>query len=125
MILDTNAVSDYARGEQGLLKHLMTSRIHSLPTIVLGEFRYGLLRSHSKPALQQWLARLETEMEVLEVTAGTAHFYASVRQELKDLGRPIPENDVWIAAVAREHNLAILSRDSHFDFVPGIVRVGW
>lgn len=83
------------------------------------------MRSHSKEPLRVWLAILEAEMEVLAVTAATSRFYAAVREELRALGRPIPENDVWIAALAREHGLALLSRDSHFDFVPGLLRVGW
>jgi predicted nucleic acid-binding protein len=48
-----------------------------------------------------------------------------VRSELRDRGRPIPVNDVWIAALARQHTLPILSRDTHFDEVAGIQRIGW
>ena len=58
------------------------------------------------------------------VDEGTAEAYADVRDELKRSGRPIPGNDLWIAALARQHALPLLSRDRHFDFVPGIKRVG-
>ena len=125
MILDTNALSDYADGNQDLLRHLRTSRMHSIPTIVLGEYRFGLLSSHSRIERQKWLDRLENEFEILEITRTTAKMYAIVRHELRELGRPIPENDVWIAALAREHGLSLLSRDVHFDHVPGLVRVSW
>ena len=125
MILDTNAVSDLVAGNAELLRHLRSSRDHSLPTIVLGEYRYGLARSRLRSELQTWLARLEREMEILEVNSATAQSYASVKEELRVLGRPIPENDIWIAALARQHGLALLSRDTHFDFVAGLVRIGW
>jgi predicted nucleic acid-binding protein len=51
--------------------------------------------------------------------------YAEVRDELKRSGRPIPGNDLWIAALARQHALPLLSRARHFDFVPGLKRVAW
>ena len=51
--------------------------------------------------------------------------YADVRHELKRAGRPIPANDLWIAALARQHSMPLASRDAHFDFVPGIKRVNW
>ena len=52
-------------------------------------------------------------------------FYRDVRTELKRAGTPIPSNDVWIAALSRQHRLPLLSRDRHFDAVPGIRRLAW
>jgi tRNA(fMet)-specific endonuclease VapC len=60
---------------------------------------------------------------VLAVDKDTAEQYAEVRDELKRKGRPIPGNDVWIAALARQHALPLLSRDRHFDFVPRLKRI--
>jgi tRNA(fMet)-specific endonuclease VapC len=54
-----------------------------------------------------------------------AKHYAEVRQELRVSGRPIPENDVWIAALARQHKLPVVSQDAHFDAVRGIRRRTW
>lgn len=125
MILDTNALSDMVYGNPSLLKVLRTSRQHAVPVIVLGEFRFGALGSRSKDELLKWVSRLEAETAVLDVTTKTAFHYAKVRQELRTLGKPIPENDVWIAAMAIEHGLALASQDSHFDYVPGVLRVGW
>jgi predicted nucleic acid-binding protein len=62
---------------------------------------------------------------VLTVTADTTVTYAAVRVALKKLGRPIPANDAWIAALALEHRLPILSRDAHFDALPDLRRIGW
>jgi hypothetical protein len=55
----------------------------------------------------------------------TAEHYAEVRADLRKRGQPIPGNDVWLAALARQHALPILSRDRHFDFVPGLRRISW
>lgn len=55
----------------------------------------------------------------------TARHYADIRSELRSAGRPIPENDIWIAALARQHHLPIVSRDEHFDGISGVRRIGW
>lgn len=55
----------------------------------------------------------------------TAVHYASVRDKLREVGRPIPENDVWIAALAQQHYLSLVSRDEHFDENVGPERFGW
>jgi predicted nucleic acid-binding protein len=62
---------------------------------------------------------------VLEIPLDTAAAYSEIRQTLKERATPIPSNDVWIAALARQHNLSILSTDPHFDRVPGIRRISW
>lgn len=62
---------------------------------------------------------------VLIVDESTARRYAEIRDELKDRGRPISSNDLCIAALARQHDLPLLSRDEHFDWVPSLNRVGW
>ena len=63
--------------------------------------------------------------EVAAVTQATADVYASIRMELKRSGNPIPSNDAWIAALARQHALPVLSNDAHFDVVQGIVRIAF
>jgi tRNA(fMet)-specific endonuclease VapC len=71
------------------------------------------------------MAETVANCRVLRVDEGTAEQYAEVRDALKRSGRPIPGNDVWIAALARQYALPLLTRDQHFDFVPGLERVGW
>ena len=61
----------------------------------------------------------------LAINERTAFHYAEIRFELKQKGTPIPANDLWIAALARQHDLPILSRDQHFDRVAGLRRIGW
>lgn len=125
MILDTNAISDLFTGNAELSNILASSVRHHLPVVVLGEYRYGLIGSLQKENLEALLARLEEESIVLSPDSRTASYYALIRHELKEKGRPIPENDIWISALCRQHELEIVSRDTHFDFVDGISRIDW
>lgn len=64
-------------------------------------------------------------MEVLDIDEETTHSYAVIGLEMKKRGKPIPANDLWTAAVCRRHSLPLLSRDRHFDLVPGLRRLDW
>ncbi|MHC4829025.1 MAG: PIN domain-containing protein [Planctomycetota bacterium] len=125
MILDTNAVSALLAGETALAEVLSGSERHELPVVVLGEYRYGLRRSKQRKRLEKLLATLARESRVLAIEDSTAAVYAVVRDRLREQGTPIPENDVWIASLAVEHNLPVVSRDAHFDHVDGLMRVSW
>jgi tRNA(fMet)-specific endonuclease VapC len=96
-----------------------------LPSIVLGEFRFGIYQSKHRNDYEQWLNEVIFFARLLIVDAETSAHYAEIRLQLKKAGSPIPSNDVWIAALCRQHNFPILSRDKHFDRVEGIVRCGW
>jgi tRNA(fMet)-specific endonuclease VapC len=97
----------------------------AIPVIVLGEFRYGIAESRHRPAYEAWLDAHLPRFEVLAVVEETAIAYAALRVVLRRLGRPIPANDAWIAALALQHRLPVLSRDEHFDVVPDIDRRSW
>ena len=125
MILDTNGLSALADGDVTLEPILRQADSISLPVIVLGEYRYGIRQSRHRARYEQWLADAVADYNVLDVDQGTAGYYAEVREELKRKARPIPANDLWIVALARQHHLPVLSRDWHFDFVPGLTRLGW
>ncbi|MDH7502373.1 MAG: PIN domain-containing protein, partial [Verrucomicrobiota bacterium] len=100
MILDTNAISAWAEGEPRVLKLIEAQTFLCLPVIVIGEFRYGLRGSGKRAILEPELDFLEQTLRVLDITRETAAVYATVRFELKRRGTPIPENDIWIAALA-------------------------
>lgn len=125
MILDTNAVSGLLEGHPTLEALLAREVRHELPVIVIGEYRYGLARSRLRRRLLPLFEQLIRESRVLPVTSATAVAYATVRETLRTQGTPIPENDVWISALAIEHGLDIVSRDSDFDQVPGVRRRTW
>ena len=125
MILDTNAVSALFVGDPALEKLLSRAARHELPVIVVGEYRYGLARSRARKPLLTLLDQLIDESTVLDVTPRTAEIYAVVREGLRAKGTPISENDVWISALAIEHGLDVVSRDTDFDHVAGVRRRGW
>lgn len=125
MILDTNALSALADGDLTLEPILREASGVAVPVIVMGEYRYGIRQSRHRLRYEQWLAEAALSYRVLAVDEGTAEQYAELRHELKVSGRPIPSNDLWIAALVRQHRLPLLSRDQHFDFVPGLKRIGW
>src|SRR5580698_7924263 len=87
----------------------------AVPVIVLGEYKYGIRQSRHRIRYERWLAETVANCRVLRVDEGTAEQYAEVRDALKRSGRPIPGNDVWIAALARQYALPLLTRDQHFD----------
>ena len=125
MILDTNALSALFVGDRALADLLSGVSRHHLPVVVVGEYRFGLMRSRHRERLSALLAALVEGSVNLPVDMTTAGHYAEVREALRSQGSPIPENDVWIAALARQHALPIASRDEHFDLVPGIERRSW
>ena len=125
MILDTNALSAFVDGDAAVGDILRGQPQAAIPVIVLGEFRYGIAGSRHRAAYEEWLDSHLPHFAVLAVTADTAVTYAAVRVALNKLGRPIPANDAWIAALSLEHRLPILSRDAHFDALPDLRRIGW
>jgi predicted nucleic acid-binding protein len=125
VILDTNALSAFVDGDAGVGDVLRAQTRAAIPVIVLGEFRYGIAQSRRRSSYEEWLVSHLVHFEVLAVTDETAAAYATLRVYLKRSGRPIPANDAWIAALALQHRLTVLSRDEHFDVVPGLDRRSW
>ncbi|MDR3405388.1 MAG: type II toxin-antitoxin system VapC family toxin [Chthoniobacter sp.] len=125
MILDTNAISALSFDDADLVSALGTSLRHHLPVIVIGEYEYGIAGSRRNKELKEWFDLLVSESIVLTVERDTATHYGTISAALKKKGTPIPSNDLWIAALAVQHGLPIVSQDKHFDLVPGIRRVAW
>ncbi len=125
MILDTNALSALFIGDPALEVLLSSEDIHHLPVIVIGEYRYGIMRSRHRTRLERLLDLLIDQSLVLPIEETTTKHYAAVRDELRRSGKPIPENDVWVAALARQHEMAIVTRDLHFDAIDRSLRRSW
>lgn len=124
LALDTNAVSALFDGDQALRRALGAQAI-ALPVIVVGEYRVGLQRSKHRARLEALLASLIEGALVLPVTPETTKGYASVRERLRQRGTPLPENDVWIAALCLEQGLPLVSQDRHFENVEGLRALSW
>ena len=120
VLLDTSAYSALQRGHQPVLDVMRRSETVAVSAVVLGElysgFRAGNCWGENTAQLAQFLSK--PSVRVLNVTEETALRYAEVDVYLRKTGRPIPRNDVWIAAVALEHGLQLLTLDTHFREIP-------
>jgi predicted nucleic acid-binding protein len=120
VLLDTSAYSALWRGDRTVLDVVQRSATVAVPAIVLGElhsgFRAGSRCAENTAQLAQFLAK--PSVRVLPVTEETALRYAEIDVYLRKKGRPIPRNDVWIAALALEHGLQLLTLDIHFRKIP-------
>jgi predicted nucleic acid-binding protein len=125
LILDTNALSAYLDREPEAVEIVSQAGMLAIPVVVAGEFAFGIAQSRHREAYERALQRMLDRCTVLDVGIETARHYAAIRLELKVAGKPIPANDVWIAALSRQHAIPVMSRDSHFDFVGGLRRRGW
>jgi predicted nucleic acid-binding protein len=125
VILDTNALTAFIDGQPAIGARLSAESRVAIPVIVLGEFRYGIAGSRHRAAYERWLDDHLPQFEILPITELTAVSYARVRMALKKIGRPIPANDAWIAALCLQHRLPVLTRDDDFDAVPGVRRERW
>lgn len=125
MILDTNALSAIADSEPGAVRAFRDSESIELPVIVLGEYRFGIAQSRRHGEYESWLKEMIRATRVLPIDDETSSHYARIRAELKKAGHPIPSNDLWIAALMRQHKLPVMSRDGHFDFIADLRRIAW
>ena len=125
MILDTNALSGAADGDPGALEIIAGAERIAVPVIVLGEYRLGIAQSRHRKEYEEWLREWVAAVTVLDVDRETTYQYSKIGLELKKIGKPIPSNDLWIAALCGQHSLPLLSRDRHFDVVSGLKRLEW
>lgn len=125
MVVDTNALSAWAEGNPGIEAPLASARQLVIPSIVLGEYYFGIRKSKHRKRYEAWMRDYLVFVKVGLINHQTAKTYADIRLELKKQGTPIPSNDTWIAAVARQHGLPVLSNDTHFDRVKKLKRIGF
>ena len=125
MILDTNAISALAEQDKALIELVQAAPRVAVTIISLGEYAFGISQSRHRAELEAWLDALLLKVDILLLEQKTLPFYAEVRGRLKVAGTPIPANDCWIAALAKQHRLPIVSQDRHFDSVKWIQRLGW
>jgi len=122
LAVDTNAYSGFMRGLPGAVQALRAAQDIHLPLIALGEllagFAAGTRASKNRDELARFLA--SPRVQVLKPDEKTARHYADIYAALRARGTPIPTNDLWIAALARQHRLALLTFDAHFETVPGL-----
>lgn len=125
IVVDTNAYSDWRRDGRWHEWIAVAERV-VMPVIVLGELYYGF-RKGSRTG--ENLAKLheflnEPQVEVMQASRRTAEIYGEFLDGLRRRGTSIPTNDIWIAAMTHERAGRLISRDTHFDSLPQVARVG-
>jgi len=122
IVIDTNVYSGFLRGDPGSVKALRSAHEIHLPLIVLAEllagFAAGSRVQRNRHQLAQFMA--SPRVHLMKPDEKTAQHYADLFRDLRAQGTPIPTNDLWIAALARQHRLPLLSFDAHFRDVPGL-----
>jgi tRNA(fMet)-specific endonuclease VapC len=123
--LDTNRYVDLCRGVPEVVGILEQAEAIVIPFVVLGELRAGFAVGLEGLKNERTLRRFQMRQGVSALFADeqTTHHYASVYRQLRAQGTPIPTNDLWIAALVLQHDLALFARDSHFDHLPQLLRI--
>jgi tRNA(fMet)-specific endonuclease VapC len=125
-LLGINIVVAVHKREEAVLGRLEDAAGSLLvPVIALGELRFGALNSVRIEENLQSIEGFAAEANVLPCDEDTARFYGEIKDGLRRKGRPIPENDIWIAATARRYDLTLVSRDSHFEHVENLQVERW
>ena len=124
-LLDTNIVIALFARDSGVANGLAAATAVYLPSIVLGELHFGARRSARAEANIARIENFRARNIVLNVETATAEHYGQIKNTLRLKGRPIPENDIWIAALAVQHQLTLVTRDAHFRAIATLSLEHW
>lgn len=123
--LDTNIVIDLFKGRRDIADKIDAAQKVYLPIPTLAELYLGAENSLRKAHHLEQISAFLKLTEVLNTSHRTAELYSVLKAHLRRQGTPIPENDIWIAALAKEHDLPVITRDKHFKNLPGLQIVEW
>lgn len=123
IIIDTNFYAAFKRNEADAVNLLKRVEYIGVNSVILGEllagFRCGNRERENRLELDQFLDSVR--VDTIPLDDETAEFYAQVFSELRQKGRPIPSNDLWLAASALQHGLALATYDDHFRHISSIL----
>jgi tRNA(fMet)-specific endonuclease VapC len=124
-LLDTNIVIALLEGEDVVVSNLDRAPQVFIPAIVLGELFFGAVKSGRPSENTATLERFAASRAIVPCDLDVAREYGRLKQTLKAKGRPLPENDIWIAAAAIHHGMVLITRDHHFREVPDLSTADW
>ncbi len=125
ILLDTNVVIELFKGNSSITASLETQQSVNIPFAVLGELYLGAYRSSNPKKHIKQVNDFLRKCDVLVADDETANNYALIKSALLNKGKPIPENDIWIAAVAQQFEMVLITRDKHFNEIDGISIKYW
>lgn len=123
-LLDTVIVVAYLNHDQTVLRYLQGATL-VVPSIVIGELYFGAYHSGRVAKNVAQVRELAARNTVLTCDKTTGSLYGQIKTQLRSKGRPIPENDIWIAATALQHGLTLVTRDRHFQEIDGLALATW
>ena len=124
-LLDTNIVIAVFAQDVSVLQKLGQAGEVFVPSIVLGELNYGAGKSARADENIARIDEFAANSAVLVCDTETAQHYGQIKNALRAKGRPVPENDIWIAAIAVQHGLTLVSRDAHFQEIDSLFTEAW
>lgn len=124
-LLDTSVVIPLFRGEEAIQERLDATEHVFLPAVALGELYFGAENSNQPEKHLTQIRELAAVCVFLPCDDETALYYGRLKKQLRTKGRAIPENDLWIASIALQHNLSLATRDVHFDAIEELESERW
>jgi tRNA(fMet)-specific endonuclease VapC len=124
-LLDTNIVIALFANDATIKEHLVKTDEVFIPSVVIGELFYGAYKSARSKENISRIDNFAGSSIVLGCDTETARLYGEIKYALSVKGHPIPENDIWIAAIAIQHDLTLISRDAHFVEVDNLKIAVW
>lgn len=122
-LLDTNILIKLFAGDENVTGWLKKAPEIYIPSIVLGELYYGAQKSSNKKTNLAKINEVSTNSNIIPCDSQTARHYGIIKNQLKEKGKPIPENDIWIGAIALQHRLTLVTKDVHFKEIEGMVLI--
>jgi tRNA(fMet)-specific endonuclease VapC len=123
--LDTNIIIALFAGNESILAKLAQVSEVFITSTILGELYYGALKSSRIQENLKRITDFTVGCTILNCDEETAGEYGRIKVELIQKGKMIPENDIWIAATARQHDLTIVTKDEHFSFIKDLLTTNW
>lgn len=124
-LLDTSVLIAVLRSDPSVAERLEEADEVYTSVVALGELYFGARRSGRPEENQARVDALAADVTILGCDRGTADAYARIKDRLLVKGRPIPDNDLWIAATAAQQGLTLASRDQHFQEIEDVTQVSW
>jgi tRNA(fMet)-specific endonuclease VapC len=125
ILIDTNIYTRALRGEQETVSMLQQVQEIGICSISIGEllsgFKAGTREKKNREELAEFLDA--PRVKIFGIDEDTAEFYATILDELRKKGKPVPTNDVWIASVAFQYGFPLFTKDRHFEQIPGLILV--
>jgi tRNA(fMet)-specific endonuclease VapC len=123
VLIDTNAYSALMAGDEKVLNVIADADIVYISVFVIGEllagFKKGTRENANRDVLEKFLSK--TTVRMVSATYDTSEFFASIKNTLFNAGKPLPINDIWIAAHCMETGSMLITYDKHFLEIPGLL----